>query len=93
MFLEVGNARVPKKPLQFYKYGTETNFASQWLSTSRNSIISFKFYVQAPFFSIFITFHLDIRVIFEQSIGILALTASATASLFSVAALEILQHR
>ena len=33
------------------------NFASQWLSTSPNSMISFKLYVQTPFFSIFITLH------------------------------------
>ena len=42
----------------FYKNGTEENFASQWLSTSPNSMIGFKFYVQTPFFSTFITPHL-----------------------------------
>ena len=40
------------------KNGTEKNFASQWLSISPNSMISFKFYVQTPFFSTFITLHL-----------------------------------
>ena len=38
--------------------GTEKNFASHWLSISPNSMISFKFYVQMPFFSTFITLHL-----------------------------------
>ena len=36
----------------------EKTFASQWLSISPNSMISFKFYVQTPFFGTFITLHL-----------------------------------
>ena len=40
------------------KNGTEKTFASQWLSISPNSMISFEFYVQTPFFSIFRTLHL-----------------------------------
>ena len=40
------------------KNGTEKHFAIQWLSTSPNSTFSFKFYVQTPFVSIFITPHL-----------------------------------
>ena len=59
MFLDIGNARVPKKAsLILQKNGTEKNFASQWLSISPNSMINFKFYVQTPFFSTFITLHL-----------------------------------
>ena len=46
----------PKSLINSTKNGTEKNFASQWLSISPNSMISFKFYV--PFFSTFITFHL-----------------------------------
>ena len=40
------------------KNGTENNFASQWHSTSPNSMINSKLYVQMPFFSIFITLRL-----------------------------------
>ena len=58
MFLEVGNARIPKKPIIPTKNSTEKNFASQWLSISPNSMISFKFYVQTPFLSTFITLYL-----------------------------------
>ena len=52
MFLDIGNARVLKRPHSTKKW-CEKNFASQWLS-----MISFKFYVQTPFFSTFITLHL-----------------------------------
>ena len=62
--------------------GRETNFASQWFRIGPNSMISFKFYVQTPFFSTFITLHLGKGHI-QTSTGILAQTASATASLFS----------
>ena len=48
----------PKSLINSTKNGTEKNFASQWLSRSPNSMISFKFYVQTPFFSTFITLHL-----------------------------------
>ena len=49
----------PKSHINSTKNGTEKNFASQWLSIiSPNSMISFKFYVQTPFFSTFITLHL-----------------------------------
>ena len=48
----------PKSLINSTKNGTEKNFASQWLSISPNSMISFKFYVQTPFFSTFITLHL-----------------------------------
>ena len=48
----------PKSLINSSKNGTENNFASQWLSISPNSMISFKFYVQTPFFSTFITLHL-----------------------------------
>ena len=58
MFLEVGNARIPRKPHQSYQIGSEKAFASQWLSTSPNSMISFKFYVKTLFFNIVITLHL-----------------------------------
>ena len=59
MFLEIGNARVPKKAsLILQKNGTEKIFANQWLSVSPNKMISFKFYAQTPFFSTFITLHL-----------------------------------
>ena len=34
------------------KSGIEENFASQWLSTSPKSMISFNFYVQTPFFNL-----------------------------------------
>ena len=58
MFLDIGNARVQKSLINSTKNGTEKNFASEWLSISPNSMISFKFYVQTPFFSTFITLHL-----------------------------------
>ena len=48
----------PKSLINSTKNGTEKNFTSQWLSISPNSMISFKFYVQTPFFSTFITLHL-----------------------------------
>ena len=48
----------PKSLINSTKNGTEKNFASQWLSISPTSMISFKFYVQTPFFSTFITLHL-----------------------------------
>ena len=55
----VANGRIPKKPHQFYKKWYRETFcqlvASYW---SKYSTISFKFYVQTPFFSIFITPHL-----------------------------------
>ena len=55
MFLDIGNARVPQKTsLILQKNGTEKHFAS----ISPNNMISFKFYVQTPFFSTFITLHL-----------------------------------
>ena len=73
----------PKSLINSTKNGTEKNFASQWLSISPNSMISFKFYVQTPFFSTFITLHLGKGHIFRPSTGILAQTACATASLFS----------
>ena len=38
MFLDIGNARVPKI-INSTKNGTEKNFASQWLSISPNSMI------------------------------------------------------
>ena len=47
----------PKSLIKFTNF-LEKNFASQWLSISPNSMISFKFYVQMPFFSIFRTLHL-----------------------------------
>ena len=87
MFLEVGNARVPKRLHLFCKNGTEKHFASQWLSTSPNIMISFKFYVQTPSFIIFITLHLGKSHIHTVNTGQQAFwpteTASATASLFS----------
>ena len=58
MFQEVDSAHIPKSLINTTKNGTEKNFASQRLSISPNSMISFKFYVQTPFFSIFITLHL-----------------------------------
>ena len=70
----------PKSLINSTKNGTEKNFASQWLSISPTNMISFKFYVQTPFFSPFMTLHL---FIFRPSTGILAQTACATASLFS----------
>ena len=48
----------PKSLSNSTKNGTEKTFASQWLSISPNSMISFKFYVQTPFFSTFVTLHL-----------------------------------
>ena len=36
-------------PHWFFKNGTEKDFASQWLITSPNGVISFKFYVKTPF--------------------------------------------
>ena len=48
----------PKSLINSTKNGTEKNFVNQWLSISPNSMISFKFYVQTPFFSTFITLHL-----------------------------------
>ena len=50
----------PKSLINSTKNGTEKNVASQWLSISPNSMISFKFYVyvQTPSFSTFITLHL-----------------------------------
>ena len=48
----------PKSLINSTKNGTEKKIASQWLSISPNSMISFKFYVQTPFFSTFITLHL-----------------------------------
>ena len=45
MFLDIGDAPVPKKLINSTKNGTEKNFASQWLSISPNNMISFKFYV------------------------------------------------
>ena len=45
----------PKPLINSTKNGTEKDFASQWLSASPNSMISFKLYVQTPFFNIFIT--------------------------------------
>ena len=71
----------PKSLINSTKNGTEKSFASQWLSISPNSMISFKFYVQMPFFSTFITLHLGKGHI--QPVNILAQTASATVSLFS----------
>ena len=45
----------PKSLINSTKSGTEKNYANQWLITSPNSMISFKFYVKTPFFSIFVT--------------------------------------
>ena len=64
----------PKSLINSTKNGTEKKFASQWLSISPNSMISFKFS----------------RVIFRLSTGILAQAASATASLFSGVDSEVL---
>ena len=59
MFLEVGNARVSKQSQSFYKKMVQRKkIASQWFSISPNSMITFKFYVQTPFFSTFITLYL-----------------------------------
>ena len=64
----------PKSLINSTKNGAENNFASQWPSISPNSMISFKFYVQTPFDSTYMTL---------PSTDILAQTACATASLFS----------
>ena len=48
----------PKSLINSTKNGTEQDFTSQWLSTSPNNMISFKFYVNMPFFNIFTTLHL-----------------------------------
>ena len=72
----------PKSPINSTKNGTQKNFASQWLSISPNSMTSFKFYVQMPFFSTFITLHLGkghIQTVNRHS----GQTSSATASLFN----------
>ena len=48
----------PKSLINSTKNGRDKGFATQWLSTSRNSMISFKFYVKKPFFNIFIALYL-----------------------------------
>ena len=48
----------PKSLINSTKNGLVKFFANQWLSISPNSMISFKFYVQTPFFSTFITLNL-----------------------------------
>ena len=72
----------PKSLINSSKNGAKKNVASQWLSISPSSMISFKFYVQMPFFSTLITLHLG-NGLFRASTGTLAQTASATVSLFS----------
>ena len=73
----------PKSLINSTKSGTEKDFASQWLSISPNSMISFKFYVQTPFFSTFITLHLGKGHIQTVNRHSAPDGASATASLFS----------
>ena len=58
MSLEIGNAHVPQKKLHSAKNGTEKKFCQSVAYITSNSMISFKFYVQTPFFSTFITLHL-----------------------------------
>ena len=50
--------RSQKAPLILQKMVQRKKIVSQWLSISPNSMINFKFYVQTPFFSTFITLHL-----------------------------------
>ena len=74
----------PKSLINSTKNGTEKIFASQWLIIiSPNSMISFKFYVQTPFFSTFITLHLGKGHIQTVNRYSGPDGASATVSLFS----------
>ena len=52
MFLEVGNACVPKT------HDSTKNGERFWLSFSPKSVIGFKLYVKTPFFNIFVTLYL-----------------------------------